>query len=48
MSLGQMSLWQLESVLGVPRSLTLKFGKNQIIDSWDIADIQFVWVGGGG
>ena len=47
---GQMSPWQLESVLDVPRSLPLKFEQNQVSNSWDIADIEFLWVvvGGGG
>ena len=41
---GQMSLWQLESVPYIPRNLHLKFHQNQISYSWDIADIEFVWV----
>ena len=48
---GQMSPWQLESVQDGPRILLLKFGQNWVINSWDIADIEFVWVvvvGGGG
>ena len=46
--LRQMALWQLESVLDVPGNLILKFHQNRISDSWDIADIEFVWVGGVG
>ena len=42
---GQMSLCQSESVLDVPRNLPLKFYKNQVSNSLDIADIEFVWVG---
>ena len=50
---GQMPLWQLESVLDVSRNLPLKFHKNRVSNSWDISDIEFVWVvvvvvGGGG
>ena len=45
---GQMSPWQLESVLDVPRSLHLKFHQNWFSNSLDIADIEFVWVVGGG
>ena len=30
-----------------PRNLTLKFGWNQVSNSGDIVDIEFVWVGGG-
>ena len=30
-----------------PRNLTLKFGWNWVSKSSDIADIEFVWVGGG-
>ena len=44
---GQMSLWQLESVQDSPRNLSLKFGRNQVSNSWDIADIEFVWGGVG-
>ena len=33
---GQMSLWQLESVLDVPRNLCLEFGQNRVGNSWDI------------
>ena len=36
-----MSLWQLESVLDVPRNLRLKFHQNRVGNSWDIADIEF-------
>ena len=45
---GQMSPWQLESVLNVHRNLPLKFHQNRVSNSWDIADIEFVWVGGVG
>ena len=46
---GQMSPWQLDSVEDGPRNLTLKFGQNQRGNSWDIADVEFpVVVGGGG
>ena len=31
-----------------PRNLTLKFGWNRTSNRWDIADIEFVWVVGGG
>ena len=50
----QMLPWQLESVLDVPKNLPLKFHQNRVSNSWDIADIEFVWVvvvvvvGGGG
>ena len=40
-----MSPWQLESVQGGPRNLPLKFGQNRVNNSWDIADIEFVWGG---
>ena len=36
------------SVLDVPRNLPLKFGQNRVNNSLDIADIEFVRVGGGG
>ena len=39
---GQLSL----SVLDVPRNLPVKFHQNQVINGWDIPDIEFVWVGG--
>ena len=45
---GQMSPRQLESVLDVPRNLPLKFHQNWVSNSRDIADIEFVWVVGGG
>ena len=38
-----MSPWQFESVLDVPRNLPLKFHQNRVSNSWDIADIEFVW-----
>ena len=44
---GQMSSWQLESVLNVHRNLPLKFHQNRVSNSWYIADIEFVWVGVG-
>ena len=44
---GQMSPWQLESVLYVARNLPLKFDQNRGINTWDMADIEFVWVGWG-
>ena len=40
---GQMSPWQLESVLNVHRNLPLKFHQNRVSNSWDIADIEFLW-----
>ena len=45
---GQMSPWQLELVQDGPRILRLKFGQNRVHNSWDIADIEFAVVGGGG
>ena len=45
---GQMSLWQLKSVQDGPRDLTLKFCQNRVSNSWDIANIEFVWVVVGG
>ena len=36
----QMSPWQLESVLVVPRKLHLKFHQNWVSNSWDIPDID--------
>ena len=44
-----MSLLQIESVQDGPNNIYLKFGQNGASDSWDIADIEF-WVvcGGGG
>ena len=38
-----MSPWQLESVLNVHSNLPLKFHQNRVSNSWDIADIEFVW-----
>ena len=32
----------------VPMNLHLKFHQNRVSNSWDIANIEFVWVGGGG
>ena len=43
-----MSPWQLESAQDGPRNLPLKFGQNRVSNSWDIADIEFVWGGWGG
>ena len=45
----QMSLWQLESIQDVLRILCLKFHQNRVSNSWDIADIEFLWwwLGGG-
>ena len=40
MSPGQMSLWQLESVLDVPRNLPVKFHQNRVSNSWDIPDMD--------
>ena len=40
---GQMSPWQLESVLNIHRKLPLKFHQNRVSNSWDIADIDFLW-----
>ena len=45
---GQMSLWHMESVQDGPRNLRLKFCQNWFSNSRDIADIEFVVVGGGG
>ena len=36
----------MESVLDVPMNLHLKFHQNRVSNSWDIANIEFVWVGG--
>ena len=46
MLLGQMTFWQLKFVQYGPRNLLLKFGQNWVSNSWDIAYIEFVWVGG--
>ena len=40
MLLGQMSPWQLESVLDVPRNLSLKIHQNRVSNSWDIAGLK--------
>ena len=37
---GQMSWWQLQSIVYVPRTLCLKFDPNQASNSWDIADMD--------
>ena len=42
-----MSPLQLESVQDGPRNLS-KFGENRASHSWDIPDIEFLVVGGGG
>ena len=36
--------WQSECVRVGPRNLRLKLGQNQVSNSWDIADIEFVVV----
>ena len=38
---GQMSPWQMESVLNVHRNLPLKFHQNRVRNSWDIAKNPF-------
>ena len=45
---GQMSPWQFEPVLNVHRNLPLKFHQNRVSNSWDIADIEFLWWWWGG
>ena len=45
---GQMLPLQLESVLDVHRNLPLKFHQNRVSNSWDIANIEFLWWGGVG
>ena len=45
---GQMSPWQLEFFLEVPRNLLLKLHQNLVGNGWDFVDIEFVWGGGGG
>ena len=45
---GQMSLLQLESDQEGPRNLSLKFGQNRASNSWDIGDMEFSVVVGGG
>ena len=44
----QMSPSQLALVKDGPRNLSLKFGQYRSINSWDVADIEFTVVGGGG
>ena len=39
----QMLMWQLESVLDVPRDLPLKVGQKRVSNRGVIADIEFVW-----
>ena len=43
-----MSQWHLESVKDGPRNLPVKFGQNRVSNNWDIDDIEFAMVGGGG
>ena len=43
-----MSPWRCESIKDGPRNLPLKFHQNRVSNSWDIADIEFVWGGVGG
>ena len=43
-----MSLWQLGCVKDGPMNLCLKFGQSRVSNSWDIADVEFEVVGGGG
>ena len=38
--------WQYNSVQNGPRNLPLKFGSNRVSNSWDITDIEFLWVVG--
>ena len=35
----------MEYVQDGPRNLPLKFGQNRVSNSWDIADIEFLWGG---
>ena len=44
----QMSPSQLALVKDGPRNLSLKFGQYRSINSWDVADVEFTVVGGGG
>ena len=37
----------MESVLDFPMNLHFKFHQNRVSNSWDIANIEFVWGGGG-
>ena len=46
MLISQMSLLLSESVLDFPRKLPFKFHQNRVSNSGDIADIEFLWVGG--
>ena len=43
MLIRQMSLWLSEYVLDIPRKLLLKFHQNRVGNSWDMANIEFVW-----
>ena len=44
---GQMLLRQLKSIQYSPMNLRLKFRQNRVnYSSWDIADIEILWVGG--
>ena len=45
---GQMSLRQFKYVQDGLRNLPLRFGHNQVSNSRDIADIEFLWGGWGG
>ena len=38
----------LASIKDGPRNLSLKFGQYGSINSWDVADVEFTVVGGGG
>ena len=42
---GQMSPWQLQSLLDLQGNLPLKFHQNRVSNSWYIADIELVWFG---
>ena len=37
---GQMSPWQLWSVLDIPRNLPVKFHRNRVSSSWDVPDMD--------
>ena len=39
LALTMLELWWLESVLYVPRNISLKFHQNQVSNSWNILDI---------
>ena len=40
--------WLLTTVKNGPRKFTLKFSPNWVRDSWDIADVKYLVVCGGG